>query len=99
MCRFIGCHAEVLALRKLVKRYGKSAFTMKLCLDITRHENKNSKPCADCFCYMKLFNINKVSYSDQGGMVTVKFCYLTSEYRRKWSCYDVNDNHRKISRP
>lgn len=99
ICRFIGCHAEVLALRKMVKKYGKNAFIMKFDLLVTRHNYKNSKPCKDCLYYMSLFNINNVSYSMNGMIITCKYADLTSTYRTMGNRSDNGYDRRRIIRP
>lgn len=92
-----------MALRRLVKIYGKKAYSIKIDLCVTRIELKNSKPCMNCYKYMALFNINRISYSNEEyGITTEKYKdfstdHISMGYLRHNT--DPHHYHRRLVRP
>lgn len=89
------CHAECVAIMSLPKKYwnGKA----KLDMIVIRHDLGNSKPCEQCIRFIKKVpvNINKISYTITGGLVTEKVKDISSNHTSLYNSPDIPKKKRQ----
>lgn len=76
------CHAEVDVLRKCIKKHRKRKINLYVVRISKTGEYLNSAPCNQCVDLMKTYNIGRIVYSTNEGMLQqCKLVHYTNEHK------------------